>query len=111
MSLRIPIQLPPATAAQPAREAKPNEDAAKAGREFEAILVRQMLASTLRLGDKTGYADMAVEALATAVTSAGGLGLGRAIEAALTARAPHSSERDASSSTPKLPFYPNRARP
>ena len=58
-------------------------DAAKVGRDFEAILVRQML-SQVKVAGKGGYADMAVESLAASVTAAGGLGLGRTIEQALT---------------------------
>lgn len=57
-------------------------DAKKAGGEFEAILVRQMLTSA-RVGGTSGYADMAVEAVANAVTAGGGLGLGRQIADAI----------------------------
>jgi Rod binding domain-containing protein len=78
-------------------DAKKREDAAKAGREFEAILVRQMLAQTKIAGKSGGYGDMAVEALATSVTQAGGLGMGRAIEDAL---AGHSASASASLPTP-----------
>ncbi|HVH43896.1 MAG TPA: hypothetical protein VM925_16195 [Labilithrix sp.] len=74
-------------------EAKAKEDAAKVGRDFEAILVRQMLSSTKVAGKGGGYADMAIESLATSITSAGGLGMGRAIEQALSAHngPPHPS--------------------
>lgn len=54
------------------------EDAKKVGQDFEAILVRQML-SQAHIGGKGGYADMANEALATAVTKGGGLGFGKVI--------------------------------
>ena len=63
---------------------KAKDDAAKVGRDFEAIFVRQMLASTKIAGKNGGYADMAVEALASSITAAGGLGMGRAIEQALS---------------------------
>jgi hypothetical protein len=82
----------------PVTAAKPEEDkarkAAEAGRGFEAILVRQMLASA-NVAGKSGYADMAVEAIADAVTSAGGLGLGRAIEDALSAHGLHAARAPA----------------
>jgi len=88
MSFRIqsPPQPPIVTTSEttsPAARAK--DDAAKVGREFEAIFVRQMLASTKVAGRGGGYADMAVEALASSITAAGGLGMGRAIEQALSA--------------------------
>ena len=64
-------------------DTKAKDDTAKVGREFEAIFVRQMLTSTKVAGKSGGYADMAVEALASSITAAGGLGMGRAIEQAL----------------------------
>jgi Rod binding domain-containing protein len=85
------IQAPPlqATQAEPtAQEAKAKENAQKAGRDFEAILLRQMLTSA-KVAGKGGYSDMAIESLATSITSAGGLGMGRAIEDALSAHKAH----------------------
>jgi Rod binding domain-containing protein len=85
--MSFPIQAPAGVvAAAEGADAgdKRSADAAKAGRDFEAILVRQMLSST-RVAGKGGYGDMAIEALATAVTSAGGLGMGRTLEQALSA--------------------------
>lgn len=87
MSFRI--QSPPRGALQDLEAGKPEgtrakDDTAKVGREFEAIFVRQMLASTKVAGKGGGYADMAVEALASSITAAGGLGMGRAIEQALS---------------------------
>ena len=90
MSFRI--QSPPQNAhAAPAdlepgkpEDTKAKDDTAKVGREFEAIFVRQMLTSTKVAGKSGGYADMAVEALASSITAAGGLGMGRAIEQALS---------------------------
>lgn len=75
------IQAPPLTqnVADVKGDAKKAADAKKVGQDFEAILVRQLLAQT-NLGGKGGYADMATEALATAVTKGGGLGLGKVIE-------------------------------
>lgn len=79
------------TAASP--EAKAKEDAKRVGREFEAILVRQMLSTTKIAGKGGGYGDMAVESLANAITAAGGLGMGRAIEDAIhETRAAHTAK-------------------
>jgi Rod binding domain-containing protein len=82
MSLRV--QPAPADLASQSLS-KHQQDVAKVSREFEAILVRQMLGRTHVGGTGGGYADMAVEALASAVAAAGGLGLARAIEDALSA--------------------------
>lgn len=76
-------------------DAKKREDAKKVGQDFEAILVRQMLAQT-NIGGKGGYADMATEALSSAVTKGGGLGLGKVIEQQL---APHHAETTAKTAT------------
>lgn len=87
MSIRI--QVPPqsavATATAAGNETKAKDDAAKVARDFEAILVRQMLSSTKVAGKGGGYADMAVEALAASIASAGGLGMSHAIEQAISA--------------------------
>lgn len=91
--MSVKIQAPP-VAAQLAQtsalaahkagaETKAKEDAAKVGRDFEAILVRSML-SHAKVAGEGGYADMAVESLAQAVTQGGGLGLGRQIQDALS---------------------------
>ena len=79
----------PATKAEAAaRKTKETAaDIAQAAAAFEAILVRQMLASA-QVAGKGNYADMGVEALSTAVTQGGGLGLGRAIEHAIGAEHP-----------------------
>ena len=83
MSGLAKIQAPPLTQnVKETAESKKAEDAKKVGQDFEAILVRQMLAQA-NLGGKGGYGDMATEALATAVTKGGGLGLGKIIEAQL----------------------------
>ncbi len=72
---------PAAKAGAPPKKDKSKEirDAADA---FEAILLRQMLASA-KVAGKGSYSDMGTEALAGAVSKAGGLGLGRAIEQAI----------------------------
>jgi len=80
------VTLRPAVSAPAAEQAgaptKAEKDAGRVGAEFEAILVRHMLASSA-MGGKGGYADMAVEAMASAISSGGGLGLGHAISQAL----------------------------
>jgi Rod binding domain-containing protein len=80
-----------ATPASPASSAAASTDprrAAKlhtAARAFESILVKQLL-SAAKVGGQnpSGYADMAVDALATGVEKAGGLGLARRIEETLS---------------------------
>jgi hypothetical protein len=56
-----------------------------AAKAFESILVKQLL-SAAKVGgsNPTGYADMAVDALATGVEKAGGLGLAQRIEDTLS---------------------------
>lgn len=57
----------------------------KAASEFESLLVKQMLKQSKIAGDAKadGYADMAVDAMASAVEKGGGFGLVRRIEAAI----------------------------
>jgi Rod binding domain-containing protein len=57
----------------------------KAASEFESLLVKQMLKESKIAGDEkaNGYADMAVDAMASAVEKGGGFGLIRCIEAAI----------------------------
>jgi Rod binding domain-containing protein len=57
----------------------------KAASEFESLLVKQMLQESHIAGDENGngYADMAVDAMASAVEKGGGFGLVRRIEAAI----------------------------
>jgi Rod binding domain-containing protein len=75
-----------------------------AATEFESVLVKQLLKSA-RLGgsgddEKTsGYGDMAVDALASAVESGGGLGLARRIEEAVG----HVPARAGSAAPPRSP--------
>jgi Rod binding domain-containing protein len=90
MSMRIQAPPPPlpASKAEATSGAKGAQDAAKVGRDFEAILVRQMLSNTHVAGKGGGYSDMAVEALASSISAAGGLGLSHVIEQALS-RASH----------------------
>jgi Rod binding domain-containing protein len=61
----------------------------KAASEFESLLVKQMLKQSKIAGDDkaNGYADMAIDAMASAVEKGGGFGLVRSIEAAIGPRA------------------------
>ena len=75
------------------RAADPAEQRAAVGAQFEAILVRQLLGSTLTkiVGSGEGaaasvYGDMLTETMATQLTAGPGLGLGRMIEKQLTPR-------------------------
>lgn len=68
--------------------AKSKADAEKVGRDFEAIMLRQMLAKA-NVAGKSGYADMAVEGLASSISAAGGLGLGKIIAEQLQAHDHH----------------------
>jgi len=70
------------------RAAERDPQIQKVARDFEAILVRQLLGQA-KVAGGGGYADMAVESLASSVTQAGGLGLSRALEDALCAHRPH----------------------
>lgn len=75
---KLPGAAAAATTATASKAAEKDPKLDKAGKEFEAIFVRQMLGSAAVAG-KGGFAEMGVEALANAVTAGGGLGLGRAI--------------------------------
>jgi Rod binding domain-containing protein len=74
----------PATApetAAPTRAAP--SDLHRVASEFEAMLLRQLL-HTAKMGSAAGsYGDMAVDALATGISEAGGIGLTRQLEAVL----------------------------
>jgi len=54
----------------------------EATRDFESLLIKQLLSAAKVGGDSkgSGYADMAVDALATGIEKGGGLGLARRIE-------------------------------
>jgi Rod binding domain-containing protein len=64
-----------------------------AANEFESLLVKQLLKSAKMGGSgddgkSSGYADMAVDAMASAVEKGGGLGLAKRIEQAIGASHP-----------------------
>jgi Rod binding domain-containing protein len=75
--------------AAPTAEAKSDRKIREVSREFEAMLVRQMLTSAGVGGkDKEGaYAGMEIDALAKGVTQGRGLGLAQQIADALTREA------------------------
>jgi Rod binding domain-containing protein len=80
---------PTVHAASPAKAGKAATDAKvhKAAQEFEELFVRQIL-SAAKVGGggdgkKSGYEGMAVDAIASAVSGGGGLGLARQIEDAV----------------------------
>lgn len=82
-----PTAVRPAEDARPAAGGRPVDTGAlgRVAREFEQILVRQLV-SAAKLGGKkgeVGYGAMVGDALAGAITAGGGLGLARCLEAAL----------------------------
>jgi len=71
----------------PSVEARRAEKVQQAARDFESVLVRQLLKATKMGGDsKGGYGDMAVDALADGIEKGGGLGLAQCIQKALGGR-------------------------
>lgn len=90
----IAAQLAPGdTAPKPAGDVASAADRRKAGAQFEAILVRQLLGKSLTamLGSETGaaanvYGDMLTDTIAGQLTSGQGLGLGRMIATQLAPR-------------------------
>jgi Rod binding domain-containing protein len=89
MSIKVAPLMPQVPPQAPPRETEKPADAKlhKMAQEFEAVFVRQLL-SAAKLGGSAkkedGYDGMAVDALASAVTGGGGLGLARQIEEALS---------------------------
>ncbi len=63
----------------------------RAAKEFEGILVRQLLQATKAMGKgaQGGYGAMALDAMSSAVTDGGGLGLSRRLEEALSGTLAH----------------------
>lgn len=76
------------------RQASPAQQRAAVAAQFEAVLVRQLLGSTMNsmLGGSTGgvagsvYGDMLTDTMAQQLTAGGGLGLSRFIQQQLTPR-------------------------
>jgi Rod binding domain-containing protein len=81
-----PVPQAHATAAQSAADAKSDHKIREVAREFEGLLVRQMLTAAGVGGkDKEGaYAGMEIDALAKGVTAGRGLGLAQQIADALS---------------------------
>lgn len=78
-----PAALTTATAT-PGAAAPSTEDVKRLASEFEAMLLRQLL-SAAKMGEgQGGYGDMAVESMADGISRAGGVGLARQIERALS---------------------------
>ncbi len=86
-----PLDLASLGAAENGGPKKAEPDRAQAGKDFEAILLRKMLASlekTAHLGESKGglnsggeiYGNMIVDGLADAIAASGGLGLAKLIE-------------------------------
>ena len=75
---------PGATTAAPTARTGPAGDLQKVASEFEAMLLRQLLTSA-KMGGEGGYSSMAVDALASGITRAGGIGLAHELETALGA--------------------------
>jgi hypothetical protein len=72
----------------PVGQPHPSERADKlhrAAQEFESLLVKQLLSAAKMGGEaKGGYGDMGLDALANGVEKAGGLGLARRLEEAIS---------------------------
>lgn len=92
----------------PATHDKRADKLRHAASEFEGILVKQLLKAA-KLGSPNGeekangYADMAVDALASGIERAGGLGLARRIEESLSRSHPDLSSLGAVTHTAAAP--------
>ncbi len=97
------------TPAVPAVKDARTEKLEKAAGEFESLFVKQLLKEAKIGGDQKsgGYADMAVDALASGIQRGGGLGLAKRIEQALALHAGASAK--AASPSPHL--HPAQAAP
>lgn len=80
----------------------PPSDLQRVASEFEAMLLRQLL-SAAKMGGGGGYAEMAVDALASGITHAGGIGLARELEAALGSQITVRDEAQAISHSSPVP--------
>jgi Rod binding domain-containing protein len=92
----VPISAQPVPTSASAQSAHETARLHKAAQEFESLLVKQLLQASKLGGDKsTGYADMAIDAMATGVEKAGGLGLARRIEETVARSLRHGEQRAA----------------
>lgn len=67
-----------------ATSAAPASDLRRMASEFESMLLRQLLNASKMGQGQGGYAEMAVESMADGISRAGGVGLARQIERALS---------------------------
>ncbi len=80
---------------------------AEVSAQFEAILLRQLLAPTMTsmLGSQSGaagsvYGDMMTDTLTQQLSRGGGFGLGQLIQSQLTPRSPHAAGSASKPSSP-----------
>jgi Rod binding domain-containing protein len=83
--MRITDATPPVaaltTSAVPSAEAKKKDALHHAAKDFESILMKQLLTSAHVLGkQKGGYGDMAMDALSKGISDGGGIGLAKSLE-------------------------------
>ena len=87
MSTPLNLSVTP-IATSPAAQPQASERADKihrAAQEFESLLIKQLLSAAKMGGEaKGGYGDMGLDALASGVEKAGGLGLARRLEEAIS---------------------------
>ncbi|HEY6557960.1 MAG TPA: hypothetical protein VI072_11835 [Polyangiaceae bacterium] len=98
-----PVKPEPADAAQ-------KQKLTEATKQFEAVLIRQMLTSLERttqlssskgaLGGSSAYSSMMVDALSDAIAQAGGLGLAKTLDGMLADRVSDSVQREAPAESP-----------
>lgn len=88
MKVSAPCELTRAPTADSPAKPKDAARAAEMGREFEAMLLRQLLSTAKLCGDKNenGYGGMATEALADALARSGGIGVAQMLAAAVPAQ-------------------------
>jgi len=67
-------------------------DVQQMAREFESMLLRQLLNATTMGQEHGGYGDMAVSSLADGISRTGGIGLAQQIERALSRQLPPSTQ-------------------
>jgi Rod binding domain-containing protein len=100
-----PISTSPTSPTSQVGQPKASEHAEKlhrAAQEFESLLIKQLLSAAKMGGQaKGGYADMGVDALATGVEKAGGLGLARRLEEAISPHTVDHNRRPFGAGAPK----------
>jgi Rod binding domain-containing protein len=88
--------------------AKKEAQISKVAKEFEAVLVRQLLTASKAAGEASSsqYGGMAIDALADGIMHGGGLGLARSLVLELSDVARRAELRNASPSTPTASAAP-----